>query len=256
MEGPTRVPDQPGADLGLLVGCVVVEDDVDSLVRRELGLDRVEEADELLMAVALHVAADHRAVEHVERSEQRGGAVALVIVRHRSAAPLFQGQSRLAAIERLDLAFLVDREDDRMGGRIDIEPDDVVQLLGERLVVRQLEAAPAVRRQAVIVPDLHHRGGGDADRLGHRANRPVRRFVGRRLQRQRDHLVDQRRRQRRGARRPGLVAQQAVHALDHEPLLPSPDAVLRFARRRHDRHRADILAAEQNDPGTPDVLLW
>ncbi|MGI8944510.1 MAG: hypothetical protein ACR2FJ_09840, partial [Qipengyuania sp.] len=38
--------------------------------------------------------------------------------------------------------------------------------------------------------------------LGHRANRLVRRFVGRRLRSQRDHLVDQHRRQRRGARRP------------------------------------------------------
>ena len=46
-----------GADLVLLVRGVVVEDDVDGLVRRHLALDAVEEADELLMAVALHVLA-------------------------------------------------------------------------------------------------------------------------------------------------------------------------------------------------------
>ena len=67
---------EPGADLGVLVGGVVVEDDVDQLAGRDLGLDGVEEADELLMPVALHVAADDRAVEHVERGEQRRGAVA------------------------------------------------------------------------------------------------------------------------------------------------------------------------------------
>ena len=42
---------EPGADLVLLVRGVVVEDDVDGLVRRHLALDAVEEADELLMAV-------------------------------------------------------------------------------------------------------------------------------------------------------------------------------------------------------------
>jgi len=46
---------------------------------RHRGLDLVEEADELLMPVALHVAADHRAIQHVERGEQRGRAVPDVV---------------------------------------------------------------------------------------------------------------------------------------------------------------------------------
>ena len=58
---------EPGADLVLLVRGVVVEDDVDGLVRRHLALDAVEEADELLMAVALHVLCDDRTVQHAER---------------------------------------------------------------------------------------------------------------------------------------------------------------------------------------------
>ena len=67
---------EPGADLVLLVRGVVVEDDVDGLVRRHLALDAVEEADELLMAVALHVLCDDRTVQHVERGEQRRRAMA------------------------------------------------------------------------------------------------------------------------------------------------------------------------------------
>ena len=58
MEDEALVPVEPGADLGMLVGGVVVEDDVDHLAGRHIGLDRVQEAHELLMAVALHVAAD------------------------------------------------------------------------------------------------------------------------------------------------------------------------------------------------------
>src|ERR1022692_4802261 len=71
--------------------------------------------------MALHIAADDGAIEDVESCEQRGGAVTFVVVRHRSGTARLHRQPRLGAVERLDLAFLVDREDDRMGGRIDVE---------------------------------------------------------------------------------------------------------------------------------------
>jgi hypothetical protein len=90
-----------------------------ALLAGDLSLDLIEEADELLMAVLLHAASDDLALEDVEGSEQRGGAVARVIVRHGGGAPLLQRQAWLGAIERLDLALLVDREHDGMFGRID-----------------------------------------------------------------------------------------------------------------------------------------
>jgi hypothetical protein len=45
-----------------------------------LAVDLVEEADELVMPVAAHALADELAVEHVERSEQSGRAVPLIIM--------------------------------------------------------------------------------------------------------------------------------------------------------------------------------
>ena len=65
---------QPGQHFGMLVGGIVVEDNMDRPIGRDLALDSIEEADEFGVAVALHAAADHRAVEHTERGEQRGGA--------------------------------------------------------------------------------------------------------------------------------------------------------------------------------------
>ena len=76
----------------MLVGGVVVEDHVDDLSGRHLRLDGVEEADELLVTVALHASADDLAFEHVESGEQRGGAVALVVVGHRPGRPFFIGR--------------------------------------------------------------------------------------------------------------------------------------------------------------------
>jgi hypothetical protein len=43
----------------MFVGGIVVEDDVDGLFRWNRFINGVEEADELLMAMALHTPADH-----------------------------------------------------------------------------------------------------------------------------------------------------------------------------------------------------
>src|ERR1700757_4443699 len=121
MEGEPRMAIEPFADLRVLMGRVVVEDDMDSLLGWDVSLDLVEEADELLMPMLLHAAPDDLAFEHVEGGEQRGGAVALVIMGHGGGTPLLQEQARLGAVERLDLALLVDREHEGMLGRIDIK---------------------------------------------------------------------------------------------------------------------------------------
>jgi hypothetical protein len=52
--------------------------------------------------------------------EQGGGTVPLVVVSHRAQAAALERQARLGAGEGLDLAFLIDRQDHGMGGRIDV----------------------------------------------------------------------------------------------------------------------------------------
>jgi len=129
------MPVEPSAHFGLLVGGVVVENDVDGLVGGQLGFDGVEETDELLMSVALHVAADHRAIEDIERGKQRGRAIALVIVGHGRPTSALERKPRLGPVERLNLALFIDRQHDGVGRWRDIEPDDVVQFCCEGLVV-------------------------------------------------------------------------------------------------------------------------
>jgi hypothetical protein len=67
------MPRQPGIHLGMLVGGIVIEYSLDQLAGRHHALDCVEEADEFLVPVALHAAANHRVLEHVQRREQRRG---------------------------------------------------------------------------------------------------------------------------------------------------------------------------------------
>src|SRR5205085_8860097 len=116
MKHEARMTIEPGARLGVLMRPVIVEDDVDDPADRNLGLNGVQETDELLVPVTLHAAPNDLAVEHVERGEQGGGAVAL------AGPPFLDRQARLGRVERLDLALLVDREHEGVGRRIDISP--------------------------------------------------------------------------------------------------------------------------------------
>ena len=88
------------------MGRVVVDDGMDRLSHRHLRLDGVEEVDELLVPMALHVAADDGAIENVEGGEQRRGAMAFVVVGHGSGTTLLHRQTGLGAVKRLDLAHM------------------------------------------------------------------------------------------------------------------------------------------------------
>src|SRR6201999_96088 len=136
VERPTWMPGQPSPYLWMLVGSVVVGDGMDQLAGRDGRFDGIEEADELLMPMALHAAADHLAIQYVECSEQRCRAMPDVIVGHSAAAASFHRQAGLRAIECLDLALFIDRQHDRVHRWIDIEADDLAQLGGEPRIIR------------------------------------------------------------------------------------------------------------------------
>ena len=79
---------EPVHDLGMLVGSIVVDDNVDRLFLGHSRLDDVQKTDELLMAMALHALADDLALKNIECREQGGDAMALIIVGHGASAPL------------------------------------------------------------------------------------------------------------------------------------------------------------------------
>ena len=135
MEHPARMTREPGAHTRVLMDRIVVEDGVDHLAGGNACLDGVEEADELLMPVTLHAAAEHRAVEHVQRREQGCRAMPLIVVRHGCGAAGSHERAGPCAAERLDLALLVDGQDHGVSGRAHVEPDDVLDLLGKGGIV-------------------------------------------------------------------------------------------------------------------------
>jgi hypothetical protein len=62
-------------------------------------------------------------------------------------------QHGLGPVRRLDLRFLVDAEHQSPFGRVQIQADDIVDLVDDVRIGRQLEGLRAVRLQAERPPD-------------------------------------------------------------------------------------------------------
>ena len=143
---PARTACQPSSDLGMLVGGVVVDDEMDVELGWHVGLDVTQEGEELLMAMAGFALGDDRTVKHVESGEQRGCAVALVVVGDAFDVAEPHGKHGLGAFEGLDLALLIDAKHHCLVGRIEINPDHVAQLLDEEGIDFVYEMEPCAGR--------------------------------------------------------------------------------------------------------------
>ena len=135
------------------MGAVVVADQVHVQVGGDLAVDLGQELLELDGAVPAVQAGDHGAVGGVERGEQAGGAVADVVVGAFLGHARHHRERRLRPGQGLDLGLLVHAQHDRGLGRVQVEPDDVVDLLHEQRVVGQLEPVGAVRLELERLPD-------------------------------------------------------------------------------------------------------
>ena len=81
--------------------------------------------------------------------EQVGGAVPDVVVGAFLGDTEVDRQQRLGPVQGLNLGFLIDGQHHRRAGRVQVQPDDVGDLLGESRVTAELERALPMRFQPV-----------------------------------------------------------------------------------------------------------
>src|ERR1035437_6216079 len=98
---------QPVADQLRLVGAVVVQDQMDIQVRRNVFFNGIEEVTKLDRAMASLCLSDQLARLGVERGKETGGAVTRIIVSAAFNLPWPHGQQRRGSIQRLYLRLLV-----------------------------------------------------------------------------------------------------------------------------------------------------
>ncbi len=239
---------------GLMCG-VVVSNQMQVKTGRGLLINLPEKTEELLRPVTRQAAADDLAIEHVQRCKQRSRSIALVVVRHRSAAALFHRQAGLGTVERLDLAFFVNAQNQRLVWRIKIKPDHVLDFGGEVLVARDLERLDPVRLEPVRVPDPLHAAVRDLGHLRHAAQAPVGRIRRLAVQRHLHHLLDYFRAERFDARRTGRVLQKSLNPFGDIAPAPAPDRQQALADLRRNRLRRQTIPRQQHDPSPPNNFL-
>ncbi len=107
MDVPAGMPGQPRLHSRMLMGAVVVDDQMDVELLGNALVDAPPEGEELLMAVARLASGEHGAAQHIQRGKECRGAVPLVIVCNAFNVAEPQRQHRLGALERPTLALLV-----------------------------------------------------------------------------------------------------------------------------------------------------
>ncbi len=243
---PGRPAGEPVTDQRGLVARRIVRDDVDVEIGGHILLHRIEEAAELVGAVARHALADDGAGLHIQRSKQRGRAVALIVVSAPLGLPRPQGQQRLGAIQRLDLRLFIDAKHQCTIRRVEIEADDFPHLLDEQRIGGQLEGFAAMRLERERSPDAMHRRDRQTRGPRHRARAPVRRGARHRLQGGRHHLgnlvvADLARRAR-----PGFV-KQPIQTPGRKPLAPACHRDPRRAEPLGDCQIGQAFVRQQHD---------
>ncbi len=98
---------------------------------RDGSIDELEEAQELLVAVPAVVLGDHRAAGHIHGGEQAGGAIAHIVMGHPRRGGGQDWQTGRRAVQGLDLALLIDRQDQGLLRRVQVQAGDVADPVDE-----------------------------------------------------------------------------------------------------------------------------
>jgi hypothetical protein len=259
---------QPRFYLGVLMGCIVVGDQVQLLVPGGVAIDLAQEAQPLLVTMFRLALANDSPIERVQRGKQRRHTMSLVIMGHRLSAASLQRQARLGPVKRLDLGLLIAAQDQGALRGIEIQPDDVLEFLDEVPVVRYLEALYPMRLESVRLPDAPHARRTDAGHRCHAARAPMRRVIRTLLRRQCHDALDLASRDLRLAPGPRLIPLDSTYPVRYEATAPachraSPDTKLRadlfvrLALRSKQNHLRTLGHSDRNRPAaSPRLQLF
>ncbi len=170
----TRMAFQPTPDARMFVSGVIVQNDVDVLAHGDLPVNALEEFEPLAVRVFVSGVGDYFSLQVVERGKEGDRAIAIVIVGLGTNMPFAQRQTGLAALQRLDLAFLVTAKHHRILGRIEVEPDHVPKLRFKVRIGRKLKDPCQMRLDFILAPNPLHGCLGQSQLPSHCSTSPAR----------------------------------------------------------------------------------
>lgn len=172
VKADVRVSGEPGLDSGSRVSRRVIQDDVEFSASVD-SVDAAKKTQEVGAVVSFRAVADDFSGRDLQSGEEAGDPISAVVVGLSCGQTRTDRQHWLSAAESLDLSFFVDAEHDRIGGRVEIETDDVVDLLLSLSISGELEGLGAMRLKGMGLPDPMNRAVRHARALRHVARGPL-----------------------------------------------------------------------------------
>jgi hypothetical protein len=148
---------EPGPNRFGFVGGEVVTDDVDLAAVRLRSHDSVEERKKGLARVTLGGHTLDMARVDLECGVQRESTVTDILEAVAFGSSGRERQNRQRTLHRLDRGHLIDAEDCGMGGRVELEADDLSRLAFEIRIRARRVAFQPVRLEAGPFPDASDR---------------------------------------------------------------------------------------------------
>jgi hypothetical protein len=249
------MPGQPCGDLKVSMGSVVVENKVNIKLFGGLPIYGAQEFQKLLVTMPWQALADYSPIKSVECSEQSGGAIAFVVMGHRSRSPRLHWQARLSAVESLNLTLFVHAQYEGVFRGIEVKPYYVLKLLHKARVSTQLECTNPVGLQSIGLPDPLHAGWAQGYHLRQAPRAPVR-GAGRLLMQRPlyylSHLVFP---YLPLAPRSTPVLEQTGQPISLIPIAPATDRRSARAQSPHNLPRRHAIGTEQYDARPESYFL-
>ena len=126
-----RALGQPVMNQCCFVSSIVVQNQMDLKMDRDLGINGIEERTKFDRPVSTMQLTHNLAALGIQGSKQGSGAVPHIAVRAPLGLTGSHGQQRLGAVQSLNLRFLVDTEHQGTVWRIEVESDNVTDFLDE-----------------------------------------------------------------------------------------------------------------------------
>ena len=167
------------------VGRGVVQDDVKLSAAVE-PVESAKKTEEVSTVMGLRAMADDFSGGDLESCVEAGDPVSAVVVSLACRQTRSYWKHRLRTTESLDLSFLVQTEHDGVGGRVQVEAHDVVDLLFGLGIGGELERADAMGLKGMGLPDPMDSAVGKTRALGHVSCGPLGSTGARRLESQCD----------------------------------------------------------------------
>jgi len=144
MHVDARVAHQPPPNRRVFMRGVIVGDQMEGFGREDLAINQTKERQPFLVPMARPAGGDDRAFGNIQGGKEHGGAMPLVVVRHRAAATVLEGQAGLGAIQGLDLAFLIHVKDHGMLRRVQIQAHHVLRFVLKVWIPTELKGPDSV----------------------------------------------------------------------------------------------------------------